>query len=102
MLLPDPDDPDYVYAPTATALTQMLSLLGPAIQKLRYVLPRPLLSPDGSGGIRFEWHVGNKQLRLVFRADASPYIYHQIGDEYDIEESPNQDRTALWLDWLSA
>ncbi|HVQ36123.1 MAG TPA: hypothetical protein VMS31_01230, partial [Pyrinomonadaceae bacterium] len=71
------DDPDYTSVPTATALAALVTSLGSAMKKAKQVLPRPLISPDGLGGLRVEWRINGRQLRFIARANQAPYLYHQ-------------------------
>lgn len=98
-LLEPEDDPDYISVPTATAFAALITSLGGAITTAKQVLPRPLISPDGLGGLRVEWRINDRQLRFIARASEAPYLYHQDSNGYDVDTA-NRDRILYWFDWL--
>lgn len=100
-LLEPEEDPDYICAPTGTALGALFTSLGGAITTTKHVLPRPLISPDGLGGIRVEWSFDDKRLRFISRANQAPYLYHQDINGYDVDTA-SRDRILYWFDWLLA
>jgi hypothetical protein len=62
------------------------------------------VSTDGSGGVRIEWSVGEKNVRLVIaaRPSSKSYIYHEAGSEYGVDRSISPETISRWLKWLVA
>ncbi len=59
-----------------------------AYKVFQYALLTPHYVPDGEGGIRIEWENGTRELRLICPSSESksPYLYHEDGDEYGVDE----------------
>jgi hypothetical protein len=60
------------------------------------------VSTDGMGGIRIEWSVSEKNVRLVIAESLSgkSYIYHEAGPMYGIDRDISPESVSEWLDWL--
>lgn len=60
------------------------------------------VSTDGAGGIRIEWSVGEKNVRLIIAESQSgkSYIYHEAGSIYDVDRDISPKSVSKWLDWL--
>lgn len=50
-------------------------------------LPRTLLAPDGDGGVRIEWCLEDRNLRVIIPAESeqAAYVYLRLGRESDIK-----------------
>jgi hypothetical protein len=99
------DARDYDEAsPTARTRCVAFRLLWKASRSLLIPLPdNGNLYGDGSGGIRIEWRNGERQLRLVIHGSDPryDYLYHQDGDEYDVETDLSPVNISGWLRWLT-
>lgn len=65
----------------AVSMGTVEAVLGEVIGLLRSVvaaerLPMPAVIPTHIGGVQLEWHVGKKDLMLVFEPDGSAEFYH--------------------------
>lgn len=58
--------------------------------------------PDGAGGLRVDWIVGDKELRLIIPAYRSiqGYIWHMQGNEHAIDNDVSMSNLNKWLNWL--
>lgn len=72
---------------TKHAFSMTLELLEYANVVLGADLPRTLLAPDGDGGIRVEWFLDDRSLRVIVPADSeqTAYVYRRLGRESDIQ-----------------
>ncbi|MGH9687725.1 MAG: hypothetical protein ACRD5K_11605 [Candidatus Acidiferrales bacterium] len=66
------------------------------------VIPRPSITTDDVGGIRFSWRANGKQVRANFgaRDGLRSYIYFESDRDHDVEEL-NADRLSGRLSWLT-
>ena len=80
----------------ATRLVQEASALGTTV-------PKGSVSTDSQGGVRITWFRGDREVELVCPAspDSSPYIYHEAGSEYDLDEGVSGRALARRLSWLA-
>jgi len=97
----DDYDEDFL-APTEHAYTSALNFMLAAFESLEYALPTPFYVPDGEGGIRMEWINGTRELGLICPASESrePYLYHEDGNEYGIDEQLTDSVLNERLYWL--
>ena len=86
--------------PTLRAVGRLASLLFPAFLRMGLHLPRGCAVSSLEGGIRVEWRRREREVRLVIEDDAGVYLYHENGDDYDIEWTPNTSCVARRLRWL--
>lgn len=97
-----PED-DFIYAPTKKALERFERLVtfGYALSSGEVV--RPLISPDGQGGLVLEWRKLPKEVKLIIPAkfENKPYLYYENGDIYDVIENIKSDVLAQKLTWLA-
>ena len=97
-----PED-DFIYAPTEKALERFERLVkfGYALSSVEVV--RPLISPDGQGGLVLEWRKLPKEVKLIIPAkfENKPYLYYENGDIYDVIENIKSDVLAQKLTWLA-
>jgi len=65
----------------------------------RCTFPAGCVTTDSEGGVRIEWLNGDRAVRLVVRSkeDQQRYIYHQIGEDYDVDYNVSADILAYWL-----
>jgi hypothetical protein len=72
---------------TKHAFSMTLELLEYANVILGADLPRTLLAPDGDGGIRLEWFLEDRSLRVIIPAESeqAAYVYLRLGRESDIK-----------------
>lgn len=72
---------------TNHAFSMTLELLEYANVILGADLPRTLLAPDGDGGIRIEWFLEDRNLRVIIPAESehAAYVYLRRGRESDIK-----------------
>ena len=91
--------------PTRHAACSALGLLWKAKQIVHSsMLPRNgTLYGDGEGGLRLEWVNGVRHLRLVIHWNSSvrDYLYHQEGNDYDVETDLSPANLGGWLRWLT-
>ena len=94
-------DEDYL-APTKFALHTAEEFLLSLIDSYDKPLPIPNFIPDGEGGIRAEWEIKGRELRLVCPAknDWKPYLYHEEGDTYKAEKNLQTGTFLRWFNWL--
>lgn len=87
LLTQDEYDEEFL-APTDFSYQTIGKFLKNLSETFDRLLPIPNFIPDGEGGIRAEWNVRGKEIRLVCPAkpDWKPYIYFEEGDFYDIEK----------------
>ena len=97
----DDYDEDFL-APTEHAHTRARNFMLAAFESLEHALPTPFYVPDGEGGIRMEWINGTRELGLICPASESrePYLYHEDGDEYGIDEQLTDSVLNERLSWL--
>jgi adenine-specific DNA-methyltransferase len=100
-LMDEVDEDGYIFRPTEGALGRARDLLRSAYGPLAARIPRPFISPTGSGGIRIEWTSGVRVVSLVL-SDRLSYIHHMAGDEHDAETDVSEDTLVRWLRWLIA
>jgi hypothetical protein len=98
------DEDGYINRPTEHALQITLDLLQSAYPLVGAGLPRPIITPDGLGGIRIEWRQGGEDIRLVCPAEPTGrlYIYYNLVDESNpgargLDENIDHRATAYWL-----
>jgi len=89
-------------APTNFAYQSILKFLDSLSKSFNKRLPVPSFIPDGEGGIRAEWEIQGRELRLVCPAkpDWKPYLYHEEGDSYDVEKDLKARTFIKWFSWL--
>ena len=80
---------------TAKSLLQKAAQLG---SQASPAIPRGCVSTDSAGGVRIEWVRDAASVFLVVPSSSteSPYIYHEVGDDYGTEDA-SPDRLATWL-----
>lgn len=90
-------------APTNFAYQSILTFLDSLSKSFNKRLPVPSFIPDGEGGIRAEWEILGRELRLVCPAkpDWKPYIYYEEGDSYDVKKDLKVGTFIKWFSWLS-
>jgi hypothetical protein len=56
------------------------------------------VTSDEEGGLRVEWIQNDRAVHLVMRTDKNKsYIYHQVGEAYDVEKRITAGRLFRWL-----
>lgn len=96
------DDED---KPSAHAFATAQNLITGSHPLLKIGFPRAIVSADGEGGIRIEWALGQREVRLIIPADehGKAYIYHQQGTNPGVDSNPpTADTLAGWLTWLAS
>lgn len=94
---------DEFLPPTQRAIEATLDTLYRAAGYCYFPLPAGHLYPDGDGGLRLDWQMGERQLRLVVHASDSSqdYLYHQKGTDYGVETGVTPYLLAGWICWLT-
>ncbi|MDQ2686500.1 MAG: hypothetical protein M3Y28_01390 [Armatimonadota bacterium] len=84
--------------PTAYAYNTALQLL---IETQSYLpaFPKAAVTADETGGVRIQWTWPERQVRLIVPCDNTGryYLYHESGDDYDVQEKPSPADLAHWL-----
>lgn len=88
--------------PTNFAYQSILKFLDELSNSSTKILPLPNFIPDGEGGIRAEWEIRDRELRLVCPAkpDWKSYLYHEEGDSYNVEKDLKVGTFIKWFSWL--
>lgn len=99
------DSDGYIFRPSEYAFHSVITLLSGTYGRdteLANRLPKPFVSPDGRGGIRVEWSIGDRIVSLLFPASAQrhPYIYHAAGEEHGANRQVSVDSLSMSLRWL--
>lgn len=96
----EPED-DFVYAPTQTAMARVDNLLSVVFTFSNVHIRRPLISPDGDGGLVFEWRNHPKDVKLFIPAtsDRRSYLYYENDDIYDVIRPVNPVEVSEWIQW---
>lgn len=78
-------------------------LVQQAARDLGLDFPAGSPSLDSEGGIRITWFRGNREVELACPGPSgpSPFIYHEAGTEYDLEERAGSRALVRWLQWLT-
>ena len=102
-LLQSQDYNDEFIRPTRHALTRTWNILRDASVFTTGPFPVGTIFPDGDGGLRIEWIRPSRELRLAVSAqpDGKAYIYHELGDRYDVDYRVTPNILAFWLNWLN-
>lgn len=89
-------------APTDFSYQNMGNFLKGLCENFTRPLPIPNFIPDGEGGIRAEWNVRDKEIRLVCPAkhDWKSYVYFEEGDFYDVEKDVKIKNLVRRFNWL--
>ncbi len=96
----EPNEEDFINRPTLKVAETVKKLIANAYIK-KNDLPKPLVSPDGDGGLSLEWKKGEKEIKLFVRVGSKePYIYHEQGNSYDIVPKITADDFTNWMNWL--
>jgi hypothetical protein len=94
-------DDEYVLRSTPRAYTETKLTIMESYDRMHGRFPVPRIVPDGEGGIVAAWSLGERRVRLRFRAEREQrdYIYYQSGDNYDVERA-TADNLIVRLKWL--
>lgn len=88
-------------APTEFIFNSAVKLLHSINDFLGYEMLMPsFIVPDGEGGIRIEWKINNKHLRLSL-SEEKVYMYFENDSEYDVIENFNAEELIEKLRWLN-
>lgn len=89
-------------APTDFAYQTVGKFLKGLSENFNRPLPIPNFIPDGEGGIRAEWNIRGKEIRLVCpsKIEWKPYIYFEEGEFYDVEKDINIRSLVKRFNWL--
>lgn len=98
------DYDDDFQAPTPGAVARMRAFLEGASGSLEIAFPSGTICADGAGGLRVEWIRPDRELRLVVSRtqEGRSYLYHEQGDDYAADYSPDVIKLGEWLRWLEA
>lgn len=103
-MMTDSDWNEECLKPTLRAQSELFALTDDAFRLLpmSLALSRPMLYPDGDGGLRLEWESGDRQIRLAIHREngTHDYLYHQEGSQYALETPLTPTLLAGWLRWL--
>lgn len=96
------DYDDEFFAPTLEATHRVRDFLETASKHLKTPVPLGTVYADGVGGVRVEWIRPDQELRFVVSRlpDERQYIYHEQGEEYEADYSPDPFKLSEWLTWL--
>lgn len=99
----DEYDEDFL-RPTKSAIYRARLWLTKVSHMLSGLPTGAYVSTDGSGGLRIEWSIEEKNVRLVIAATPSgkSYIYHEAGSEYGVDRNISPETISQWLNWLIA
>lgn len=98
------DDDDYGVAnPSNYAYGTALALISEAARLMDSPFKRASASTDDRGGIRLTWSRPEAEVRLVcaYQSDKPTYLYHEVGNEYEVERDVSVSTVSYWLDWLN-
>ncbi len=99
-LLDEEYDEDFL-APTKFIFEATEKLLSGINNFLGYEMPVPtFILPDGEGGIRIEWKLNNKHLRLVL-SEKRMYLYFEHKSKYDGIPNFKIEQLIEKLRWLN-
>jgi hypothetical protein len=103
-LTEEEDSDGYIFRPSRFALERAWELISNAYIELDTAdrLPRPFVSPDGRGGIRIEWTLGDRVISLLCPStpDRPGYIYHAANEEHGANRQVSADSLITSLRWL--
>jgi hypothetical protein len=102
-LLQGQDYSDEFIRPTQHAVATTWTLLSESSSAVSGLFPVGTVYPDGDGGLRIEWIRPKREMRLAVSAQrpGKTYIYHESGDQYDIDYKVTGNKLAFWLNWLN-
>jgi hypothetical protein len=103
-LLEEEEEDDYgVAKPSAYAYGTALALVSEASRLMASPFRKASASTDDRGGIRLTWSIPEAEVRLVcaHQSDKPTYLYHEVGNEYEVERDVSASTVAHWLDWLN-
>lgn len=93
-------DEDYL-EPSQNIIRQIAELLYIANTNLGYEMTLPkFVAPDGEGGIRIEWRLNDKHLRLVL-SEKRTYIYFEENHKGDVTPKFGATQLIEKLRWLN-
>lgn len=99
-LLDEEYDEDFL-APTKFIFEAVEKLLSSVNNFLGYEMPVPtFIVPDGEGGIRIEWKLNNKHLRLAL-SEKQMYLYFEHSSKYNGIQDFNAEQLVEKLRWLN-
>jgi len=104
LLNEEEDDDDYgVAKPSTYAFGTALALVSEAARLMDSPFKRASASTDERGGIRLTWSRPEAEVRLVcaYQSDKPTYLYHEVGNEYEVERDVSVSTVSYWLDWLN-
>lgn len=98
----DDYDDDFV-KPSVNSINQTMKLILGAVSKIRKSFPVGNILTDGDGGLRIEWILEKKELRLSIPSQTvrKGYIYHESINSYGADYLLTSSNLAIWMDWLS-
>jgi len=103
-LLEEEEEDDYgVAKPSIYAYGTALALVSEASRLMASLFRKASTSTDDRGGIRLTWSRPEAEVRLVcaHQSDKPTYLYHEVGNEYEVERDVSASTVAHWLDWLN-
>lgn len=103
-LLEEEEEDDYgVAKPSLYAYGTALALVSEASRLMASPFRKASASTDDRGGIRLTWSIPEAEIRLVcaHQSDKPTYLYHEVGNEYEVERDVSASTVAHWLDWLN-
>ncbi len=93
-------DEDYL-EPSQNVIKQIAELLYIANTNLGYEMTLPkFIAPDGEGGVRIEWRLNDKHLRLVL-SEKRTYIYFEENHKGDVTPKSGATQLIEKLRWLN-
>jgi len=100
-LTQDDYDEEFI-APTNFAYQSIVQFLDGLSNFFDRTLPIPNFIPDGEGGIRAEWNIQGREIRLVCpaKSDWKPYIYFEESNYYEVEKDLKLGTFIKGFSWL--
>lgn len=105
-LLEEDETDEYgILQPSQYAFKSVMRLVIDAYEAMGDSFPRASASTDEQSGIRLTWskQVPEREVRLICPADASQqtYLYHEMKDNYAVEQDVTASILLQWLEWLN-
>lgn len=105
-LLEEDETDEYgILQPSQSAFKLAMRLVVEAYEIMGDSFPRASASTDEQGSIRLTWSKLEPEceVRLICPADANQqaYLYHELGESYDVEKSVTTPILVQWLEWLN-
>ena len=90
------------FRPTRYAALRLWELLANVDSQMGTAFPYGYIYGDGDGGLRAEWKIPHREVRLRIAAQEGEqsYIYHQEHENYGGDKVVSAAALLRWLNWL--